>query len=94
MPQKRNLAMDDMRDFVLEDLASDRKLIRLRATVSAAEFTFPIKADGTLGEQCEVALGLMELRSGAPIDIDDHPAVNALIAKARKAAEIFLVNAP
>jgi hypothetical protein len=60
--------------------------------VSGAEATIPIKTDGTLGEQCEVALGLMELRSGAPIDIDDHSAVNDFIAKARKAAEIILVN--
>jgi hypothetical protein len=86
--------MDDTRDFVLDHITPDRTVIRLRATVSAAELTFPIKVDGTLGHQCEVALGLMEFRSGAPIDIDDHPAVEALVAKARKAAEIFLANTP
>jgi hypothetical protein len=56
--------------------------------------TFPIKADGALGEQCEVALGSTEFRSGAPIDMDDHSAVDALIVKARKAAEILLAHTP
>jgi hypothetical protein len=81
--------MDGMCGFVFQ-LASDRKSIRLRDSVCATELMFAIKADGTLGTQCEVAQGSVEFRSGAPIVMDDHPAVNDLIARARKTAEIVL----
>ena len=87
--------MDDTPDFVLVHITTDRTTIQLREKVSGAELRFRIEVDGTLGELFEVApLGLTEHRSGPPIDIDDDQAVLALVAKARKAAEIFLANTP
>ena len=81
--------MNGMCGFVFQ-LASDRKSIRLRDTVRATELMFSIKADGTLGKQCEVAQGSVEFRSGAPIVMDDHPAFNDLIAMARKVATAII----
>ena len=86
--------MDDTRDFVLVHITTDRTAIQLREKVSGAEFIFAIKDDGTLGEYQVAPLGLTEHRSGPPIDIADDQAVLALVAKARKAAEIFLANTP
>jgi hypothetical protein len=86
--------MDETSDFVLDHVTADRTEIQLRETISGAELTFAINADGTLGEYTVAPLGLPEHRSGPPIDIDDHPAVDALVAEARKAAEIFLANTP
>jgi hypothetical protein len=85
--------MGNKTDFVLVHLTSDRTLIRLREKTSGAEFTFLVNMDGTLGH-CEVSQGSPELRSGAPIVMDDHLAVNALIVEARKAAKALLANAP
>jgi hypothetical protein len=94
MIPKGNIAMDETSDFVLDHVTTDRTEIQLREKVSGAELIFAINADGTLGECTVVPLSLPEHRSGPPIDVEDHPAVDALVAKARKAAEIFLANTP
>jgi hypothetical protein len=86
--------MDDTRDFVLVHITTDRTAIQIREKVSGAELTFAIKDDGTLGEYQVAPLGLMEHRSGPPVDIDDDQEILALVAKARKAAESFLANTP
>lgn len=88
---KRNLMMEDMLGFALEDLDKDRTRIQVRHTESGTTFTFPIDANGRPSGKYFVGAGLSpELRSGAPIDIDDAETCDDLAGKARDAATVLL----
>jgi hypothetical protein len=80
--------MDDVREFTLEQVTTDRKMIQVRHTASGFSFARGINTDWTLTNEYDVTPGFR----GAPVDIDDHQAVNELAVKAREAALIFLTR--
>jgi hypothetical protein len=94
---KKDFMVEDMIDGIATALASrfsiehqDDTEIEVRDTRTGTTFAFRLVNGNPVGPY-RVAPGLSrELRSGAPIDMDDHDAVEALAATARNAAAVLL----